>query len=182
MRVRTSPDFFFKKYTSSQYDLIINKMTEVSNKRRSPADKESFKRLRTDINQAKDTFESISKQLLQVVEYLTLTEIRLQQLENMLDKQGEKIKNIEKNTSPEFPYIEWSNSELRSSAGFTSPPITYSPPPLHSSDSELDFDLLELGDHAFPPYEDHQLLHISPLSLEEHPGTILNLLCDEVMD
>jgi hypothetical protein len=145
-------------------------MAEVVKKRRTPADKESFKRLRSDITDAKEAFESISKQLLQVVEYLTITEIRIQQLESIMDKQADSIRNLQNSKSPEFPCVPYFNREE-----FESP-------------SDLKIDLLDFGD------EDHQLLHISPLSLsehpgvvtpltlEEHPGTILNLLCNEVMD
>jgi hypothetical protein len=137
----------------------------VSKKRRSPVDKESFKRLREDINSTKDTIESISKQLLQVVEYLTITEIRIQQLENIMDNQAASIKSLQQYRSPEFPCVPYFTREEFES-----------PLELSESESDLRIDLLDLPD------EDIHLLHISPLSLEEHPGTILNLLCNEVMD
>jgi hypothetical protein len=141
-------------------------MSEVTKKRRTPADKESFKRLRGDITDAKEAFESISKQLLQVVEYLTITEIRIQQLESIMDRQAESIRNLENRRSPDFQCVPYFDREE-----FESP-------------SDLKIDLLDFGD------EDHQLFHMSPLTLEEqapltseeHPGTILNLLCNEVMD
>lgn len=140
-------------------------MSEVTKKRRTPTDKESFKRLRSDITYAKEAFESISKQLLQVVEYLTITEVRIQQLEGIMDRQAESIKNLQNSRSPEFPCVPYFNREE-----FGSP-------------TDLNIDLLDFGD------EDHPLLQISPLSLnetpltlEEHPVTILNLLCNEVMD
>jgi hypothetical protein len=146
--------------------LLIN-MSEVTKKRRSPADKESMKRLRGDITDAKEAFESISKQLLQVVEYLTITEIRIQQLENIMDKQAESIKLLQNSQSPEFPcYSVFDRREFSSPESLT----------LSDSEQDLKIDLLDFGD------EDHQLVHMSPLTLEEHPGTILNLLCNEVMD
>jgi len=144
--------------------LLIN-MSEVTKKRRTPADKESFKRLRGDITDAKEAFESISKQLLQVVEYLTITEIRIQQLENIMDKQAESIRALQSNQSPEYPsYPMFDRREFET------------PPTLSESDSDLKIDLLDFSD------DDGQPIHMSPLTLEEHPGTILNLLCNEVMD
>jgi hypothetical protein len=140
-------------------------MAEITKKRRSTGDKETFKRLREDINGMKETFESISKQLLQVVEYLTITEIRIQQLENIMDKQAETIKSIQASKSPEFPCVPYFNREE-----FSSPLV------LSESESDVEIDLLEYDE------EDLRLLQISPLRLEEHPGTILNLLCNEVMD
>jgi hypothetical protein len=140
-------------------------MSEVVKKRRTPVDKESFKRLRHDINESKESFESISKQLLSVVEYLTITEIRIQQLENIMDKQAESIRALQSKESPDFPCAPvFDRREFES------------PLELSESDSDLKIDLLNFDD------EDHQLVHMSPLTLEEHPGTILNLLCNEVMD
>jgi hypothetical protein len=157
------PNYTLFLYNCS-HSLLIN-MTEVVKKRRSPVDRESFKRLRHDIEDAKEAFESISKQLLQVVEYLTITEIRIQQLENIMDKQAETIRSLQNNQSPDFPaYSVFDRREFES------------PQTLSESESDLKIDLLDFGD------EDPHLLHISPLTLEEHPGTILNLLCDEVMD
>ena len=143
-------------------------MSEIVRKRRLPTGKETFKSLRTDINQIRETFEYISKQLLQVVEYITMTEIRIQQLECLMDNQATTIKELQQRQSPDLPYIPWSNENSRDEF--------VSPLELSESESDLNVDLLSFGD------EDHQLLHMSPLSLEEHPGTILNLLCNEVMD
>ena len=140
-------------------------MSEITKKRRSTGDKETFKRLREDINGMKETFESISKQLLQVVEYVTITEIRIQQLENIMDKQAETIKSLQASKSPEFQCVPYFNREEFSS-----------PLALSESESDVGIDLLEYDE------EDLRLLQISPLRLEEHPGTILNLLCNEVMD
>ena len=140
-------------------------MSEITKKRRSTGDKETFKRLREDINGMKETFESISKQLLQVVEYLTITEIRIQQLEGIMDKQAETIKSLQSARSPEFPCVPFFNREE-----FASPLV------LSESESDIGVDLLEYDE------EDLRLLQISPLRLEDHPGTILNLLCNEVMD
>jgi len=139
-------------------------MSEITRKRRSPADRDSLKRVREDISQTKSSIESMSKQLLQVVEYLTMVEIRIQQLELLMDNQGEAIKELQKTRSPDFspPYFDRTE--------FTTPLE------LSHSESDINIDLLSFED------EDLQLLHISPLSLEEHPGTILNLLCNEVME
>ncbi len=141
-------------------------MSEAVKKRRTPADKESLKRLRYDINEVKESFESISKQLLQVVEYLTITEVRIQQLESIMDKQAETIRSLQ---SPDPPYISWSTDLNRDD-------FKLSPLDLSDSDSDLNIDQLTFDDNYSP------LLQMSPLSLEEHPGTILSLLCNEVMD
>lgn len=141
-------------------------MTEVTKKRRTPADKESFKRLRTDINEVKESLESMSKQFLQLVEYLTVTEMRIQQLELIMDNQGEALKALQ---SPPNPYITWSTEFDRDEFKLT-------PSDVSGSDSDLNIDQLSFDEDC------HPLLEMSPLSLEEHPGTILNLLCNEVMD
>jgi hypothetical protein len=146
-------------------------MTPIISKRKRRGD------IRSVITEMQQQFETITVHLSRIVEYLQITEHRLKELENILERNCMDVNQLKSSVpykSPEFntmPYIPWSKPND------TDTIISNS-----SSESlcfdDIDLDAVEKEVDNLNP-EDDMTFQMSPLSLAEleHP-----LYCNEVMD
>jgi hypothetical protein len=146
-------------------------MSSITQKKKKRSD------VRSVIVEMQKQFETITVHLSRIVEYLQITEHRVKELENILERNCYDINQLKSSVpykSPEFntmPYIPWSKPYD------TDTVISNS-----SSDSlcfdDIDFDAVEKEVDNLNP-EDDMIFQMSPLSLAEleHP-----LYCNEVME